>query len=189
MINIPCIILSGGASRRMGEDKSLLPFKEFNTLIEYQHNKLSKIFSTVYISSKNNKFDFNANLLIDNSQEIHSPMIALKSILSKITSEKVFIVTVDVPLIKEETFDTLVSQSTPYKITIAKDSTHTHNLCGVFSKSLLPLIDELLNKDIHKINTLIKNSNSYTEILFNDEEQFSNINTKEDYIKTRNYND
>jgi len=125
MINIPCVILSGGASRRMGEDKSLLPFKKFNTLIEYQHNKLSKIFSTVYISSKSNKFEFDANLLIDESQEIHSPMIALKSILSKITSEKVFIVTVDVPLIKKETFDTLIEQSNPYTFTIAKDTDHT----------------------------------------------------------------
>jgi len=167
----------------MGEDKSLLPFKEFDTLIEYQHNKLSKIFSEVFISTKTNKFNFNTNLLIDQSQEVYSPMIALKSILTKMTSEKIFIVTVDVPLIEKETFIALANQSDNYDITIAKDTNHTHNLCGVFSKSLLFIIDELISNDIHKINTLIKSSNNYKEILFANEKQFANINTKDDYNK------
>ena len=74
---------------------------------------------------------------------------------------KVFIVTVDVPFIDEETFHTRLIEQSKHniEITIAKDSKYTHNLCGVFSKSLLPLIEKLLNEDIHKINTLIKNSN------------------------------
>jgi molybdopterin-guanine dinucleotide biosynthesis protein A len=183
MIPIPCVILSGGASRRMGEDKSLLPFQNCNTLIEYQHNKLSKIFSTVYISSKTNKFSFNANILYDNSQEVHSPMIALKSILDNIQEEKIFITTVDVPFIKKDTFNLIAEKSINYKITVAQDSTHTHNLCGVFSKSLLPIITELLNNNIHKISTLIEASNSFHKILFENTEQFSNINTKDDYNK------
>lgn len=167
----------------MGEDKSLLPFKEFDTLIEYQHSKLSKVFNTIFISSKNNKFNFDAQLLIDESQEVYSPMIALKSILNNLQEEKVFITTVDVPFIEINTFKELVSQSTSYDITIAQDDNNTHNLCGVFSKSLLPLIANLLNEDIHKINTLIRSSNNYKKILFNNAEQFANINTKDEYNK------
>ena len=183
MINIPCVILSGGASRRMGQDKSLLPFKEFDTLIEYQYSKLSKIFTTIFISSKNNKFNFDAQLLIDESQEVYSPMIALKSILNNIQDEKVFITTVDVPFIEIDTFKEIVQQSDQYDVTIAQDSSNTHNLCGVFSKSLLPLITNLLNDDIHKINTLIESSNNYKKILFSNEKQFANINTKDEYNK------
>jgi len=183
MINIPCIILSGGASKRMGEDKSLLPFKNSNTLIEYQYNKLSKIFSTIYISSKTNKFKFDANIIYDESQEIYSPMIALNSILKNIVEEKIFIITVDVPFIEEQTFYTLFEQSKNCDITIAKDKQYTHNLCGIYSKSLLPLIASLLKKDIHKINNIVKNANSSKEILFNNPEQFSNINTKYEYNK------
>jgi molybdopterin-guanine dinucleotide biosynthesis protein A len=183
MINIPCVILSGGASRRMGEDKSLLPFKEFGTLIEYQYSKLSKIFNSVLISSKNNKFNFEAQLLIDESVEIYSPMIALKSILNNVQEEKVFITTVDVPFIEIDTFKELILQSKKYEITVAKDDYNTHNLCGVFSKSLLPIIEDLLNNDIHKMSKLIKSSNNYNEIHFNNIEQFANINTKEEYNK------
>jgi len=182
MIDIPCVILSGGASRRMGEDKSLLPFKEFDTLIQYQHSKLSKIFSTVYISSKTNKFNFKANILYDESQEIYSPMIALKSILNSIPDEKVFITTVDTPFIEKDTFIKIIEASIHYDIAIAKDCNNTHNLCGVFSKSLLVHIEKLLNTNIHKINTLIKNSN-YKEVVFENSHQFININTKDDYNK------
>ena len=167
----------------MGEDKSLLPFKEFDTLIEYQHSKLTNIFSTVFISSKNNKFNFNAKLLIDESQEIYSPMIALKSILNNITDEKIFITTVDVPFIEIETFNILVSKSKDNEITIAQDPLHTHNLCGVFSKSLLPLIENLINNDTHKINTLINSSKKHLKVLFKNEKQFVNINTKDEYNK------
>lgn len=167
----------------MGEDKSLLPFKEFDTLIEYQYSKLSKIFNTVLISSKNNKFNFDAELLIDESQDVFSPMIALKSILSSINESKVFITTVDVPFIEPTTFQELVQQSQQYDITIAQDDQNTHNLCGVFATSLLPTIEELLNDDIHKINTLIKSSKNYKKILFSNNQQFANINTKEEYNK------
>jgi len=183
MINIPCIILSGGASRRMGEDKSLLPFQGFDTLIEYQHSKLSKIFSSVLISSKNNKFNFNAKLLIDETQEVFSPMIALKSILTNVKEEKVFITTVDVPLIETSTFTKLVEESIGQDITLAMDSKNTHNLCGVFSKSLLPVIQKLLDEDMHKINAMIQSATKSKKILFSNEVQFTNINTKEEYIK------
>lgn len=167
----------------MGEDKSLLPFKNYSTLIEYQYRKLSEIFSKVYISSKTNKFDFNGTILFDESEDIYSPMVALKSILQQIKEEKIFIVTVDVPFIKEETFISLVNSSNNFKVTIAKDSQNTHNLCGVFSKSLIPIIENLLHNDIHKITTLIQSTHNYKEIFFNDSEQFININTIDEYNK------
>lgn len=167
----------------MGEDKALLPFQEFDTLIEYQYSKLSKIFNPIFISSKNNKFNFNAKLLLDDTKEVFSPMVALKSILSNIKEEKIFITTVDVPFIEIKTFQVLVAESIGQDITIAQDIQNTHNLCGVFSKSLLPIIQKLLDEDMHKINTMIQTAKHSKKILFTNKEQFANINTKEEYNK------
>ena len=167
----------------MGEDKSLMPFKNFDTLIEYQYDKLSKIFSTVYISSKTNKFNFSAKLLLDQSSEIFSPMIALHSILSSLEAKKVFITTVDVPFIEKDTFELLVKNSLPNQLTLAKDRSYTHNLCGVFSHSLLPFVTLLLDENIHKIKALRNYTHSYQEVLFDDTQQFVNINTKDEYNK------
>jgi len=182
--DIPCVILAGGKSSRMGEDKSLLPFEKYNTLIEYQYSKLSQIFKDVYISSKTDKFNFNAELILDNS-DIYSPMIALKTILEQFNN-KVFIIGVDIPFVKEETIKTLIKKSDNYDITIASDSQYTHNLCGIYNCNLLLTIDDLINKNIHKINYLVKNHNSQI-VKFDNSEEFLNLNTQQQYqeaIKT-----
>jgi molybdopterin-guanine dinucleotide biosynthesis protein A len=181
--NIPCIILSGGKSSRMGEDKSLLSFGGFDTLIEYQHHKLSKIFSNVYISSKINKFDFLCKIIYDKS-EIYSPMVAIQSILQSIEEKKVFIISVDTPLVDEDTIYQLIKESSneQFDVTICKDLEKTHNLIGVFSKNILKQIDTMLQDDNHKINTLLTQKVKLQIIPFEKGTQFVNINTKKDYL-------
>lgn len=181
--NIPCIILAGGKSSRMGEDKSLLPFGDYDTMIEYQYKKLSSIFKDVYISSKNNKFNFDANLILDDTQNESSPMIALQTIFKKIDSDQVFIITVDVPLIEIETIKSLIYNSKGYDITIASDDERIHNLCGIFSKNILKNINEALNNGIHKINYLIRNTPKNQSISFSNKDQFLNLNEKNTYFE------
>lgn len=55
MSEIPCVILAGGRSARMGADKCFLDFKA-KSLIEWQFEKMSKLFASVFISCKANKF-------------------------------------------------------------------------------------------------------------------------------------
>ena len=170
----------------MGEDKSLLPFGNSQTLIEFQYNKLSKIFKNVYISSKTNKFNFsnitnNSNIILDNNSNLSSPMVALQSIFEKLSNEKIFIITVDVPLVEKDTIETLIKNCNNFDVTIAVDDDRRHNLCGVFNKSIIKQIDKLILNDIHKINYLIKQTENYKEIYFENKEQFINLNTNTDY--------
>ena len=181
--NIPCVILAGGKSSRMKEDKCLVKFKNNLSLIQYQYNKLSKIFANVYISSKQNKFDFledNSAIIFD-KEEVSSPMVALESIFKTLNSTKVFIVPVDVPLIEINTIYNLIKEaqiSSADIIVVKDDENNIHNLCGVFSKNILPAISSLLTKDIHKIQTLFQ-SVKCEHILFKNCKQFININTPE----------
>lgn len=55
MSEIPCVILAGGRSVRMGADKCFLDFKA-KSLIEWQFEKMSKLFASVFISCKADKF-------------------------------------------------------------------------------------------------------------------------------------
>lgn len=55
MSEIPCVILAGGRSARMGADKCFLDFKA-KSLIEWQFEKMSKLFTSVFISCKADKF-------------------------------------------------------------------------------------------------------------------------------------
>ncbi|WP_418179436.1 molybdenum cofactor guanylyltransferase MobA [Aliarcobacter lanthieri] len=180
---IPCIILSGGKSSRMKEDKSLLPFGFENSLIEYQYKRLKPYFKNIYISSKTDKFNFlnTNNLILDNNQEIYSPILALQTILETLENKKVFIITVDTPFIKIETISELINESQEFDITIAQTS-RIHNLCGVFSKDILNVIKDMIKDDIHRINHLIKSTN-YKILEFQNEDEFLNLNSKDDYCK------
>ena len=181
MIDMPCVILSGGKSSRMQQDKSLMSFDKYPSLIEYQYKKLISIFSSVYISSKNNKFDDffpSANLILDTGTT-YSPMIALESILKKF-EQKIFIITVDTPFVSQKTMRNLVQHSQGFAITLAKSGDRVHNLCGVFESSLLEPVRECLQKDIHKIGYLQKIATSNI-VSFDNHDEFININTREDY--------
>lgn len=176
--DIPCVILSGGKSSRMGEDKSLLSFENSSSLIQYQYERLKPYFKNIYISSKKDKFDFQANLIID-EDEVYSPIVALQKILQTLDSQKVFIITVDTPFVKIETISKLIEESNGFEITVAKTS-RVHNLSGVFNKCNLSVINNMLKNDIHKVGYLLNNSNTNI-INFHDEIEFLNINNKQDY--------
>jgi molybdopterin-guanine dinucleotide biosynthesis protein A len=181
MFEIPCVILSGGKSSRMGEDKTFLSFLNSRTLIDFQVNKLSQLFKRVYISCKENKFNEPYNLILDTSS-IYSPMIALKTILEELKEDKVFIITIDAPFLSETTIKDICKNKNLYDIVIAKNGDKVHNLLGIFSSSCLDNITQYIQSDNHKISHLIKNSNSKI-MEFENKNEFLNINTKKDYQK------
>lgn len=167
----------------MGEDKSLLPFSSSSSLIEFQYKKLKPYFKDVFISAKNDKFDFlqdKTKLIIDKNQDIYSPILALQTILEKF--DKVFIIPVDTPFLTYQTINKLIDESNTFDITIAQTPLKTHNLCGIFSKEILTFIKKMLKDDIHKINYLIKNSRNQI-INFHNEDEFLNLNDKLEYKK------
>ncbi len=184
---IPCVILCGGRSSRMGEDKSLLPFSTSSSLTQYQYDKLKNNFKDIYLSSKVDKFDFSFNkdkYLILDKDEIFSPIVALQTILQTIQAEKIFVITVDTPLVSIDSIIELLNNSKDNDICVARTQ-RTHNLCGVFSTSLVKFIDKMLAEDIHKVNYLLKNNNT-KYIDFPDDDEFINLNNKEEYQRALN---
>ncbi len=165
----------------MGEDKSLLPFSSSNTLIQYQYERLKPYFKEIYISSKNNKFDFidEKSLILDENKDIYSPILALDTIFKKFENKKVFIITVDSPFVSIEAIKKLIDESIETDICVAKTE-KIHNLCGVFSSNIRKTINEMISEDIHKIFYLIRNNN-HKIIEFSNDHEFININNKNEY--------
>ena len=184
---ITCVILSGGKSSRMGEDKSLLPFSSSKTLIQYQYDRLKPYFKNIYISSKVDKFDFLEKefLILDENKDIFSPILALDTIFDKLKNQKIFIITVDTPLVTIDSISKLIEESQNYDICIAQTE-KTHNLCGVFSSNISLTIKNMIETDIHKINYLIKNNN-YNIVNFSDNSEFININNQDEYQESLEY--
>ena len=179
-----CIILAGGKSSRMqievNQDKTLMPFGKFDTIVEYQIDRLKSHFDEVYISTKEkDKFEYE-KILIDKYPN-YSPIYAIKSIFETTDLDEFFILSADTPLVSLESMDRIILDSCDFDISVAKTD-FRHNLCGVYKRAVVPTIDKMIEDDIEKLGYLVQNTNS-TYVEFDDEDEFININTFEEYKK------
>ena len=183
MLDVICVIFAGGKSSRMGEDKSLLPFPPYDTLSEFQFQRLQKIFKKVYISTKEKeKFHFKANFLEDIvTDDIFAPTIGFISIFEKLQCEKVFVLSVDTPFVTEEIIKQIVQRdSDSVDATIARIAQGIQPLCGIYHISLLPFFRKMLEEDNHKLGYLLKKRKT-NFIDFEDKISFLNLNNPSEY--------
>ncbi|MCW8837387.1 MAG: molybdenum cofactor guanylyltransferase MobA [Thiovulaceae bacterium] len=188
MLDIPCVIFAGGKSSRMGEDKALLPFGGFDSLTQFQINKLSKLFKNVYISCKTkSKFDFDADFIEDvKTENIFAPTAGFIAIFENLKCEKFFAISVDTPFIDANIINKLQDADTmDADATIAKTNNGMQPMCGIYHKSLLLSFKNMLDENNHKLGFLLKNSNTKT-VLFEDEKPFLNLNNPNEYKKALN---
>jgi len=184
--NYSAVIIAGGKSSRMQKDKSLLPFGNYTTLSEFQHERLKPWFKKVYLSAKNNKFPFEC-LYIEDKTNINSPLVALLSILESIEEDEIFVLSVDAPFVSKEVINTILkSDQHSYDVIIAKSPLGVQPLCGLYRKSILPLIYSQLKANDHKLQSLLKLAKTHY-VTFNDDKPFTNLNYPEEYEKALNY--
>ena len=177
------VIFAGGKSSRMGRDKALLPWEGYHSMAEFQYRKLLHSFDTVYISSKTDKFDFDAPILRD-LYPAHSPMVALASVFAQTQEEALFVISVDMPLLSDKEIQILVeayekSTDTP-DILIARSPRGLEPLCGIYRRTILPHVEKLIKEDRHRMRALLESVS--TQIVdFDTALPFSNLNTPEEY--------
>lgn len=184
MLDIPCVIFAGGKSSRMGEDKALLPFSGFSTLSEYQYSRLSKLFSHVYISTKNqDKFNFNANFILDRTSQENSyaPTAGFIAAFQKLQTQTIFVISVDSPFITSKEIEKLFqADKEEYDATIAQTQAGIQPMCGIYHSSLLSSFLNMQENNRHKLGYLLKKSNTHY-VNFQDEKAFLNLNHPHEY--------
>ncbi|TKI68593.1 molybdenum cofactor guanylyltransferase MobA [Sulfurimonas crateris] len=183
MLDTPCVIFAGGRSSRMGEDKSLLPFGTFNTLTEFQLNRLSKIFKNVYISCKEStKFSFEAEFIEDiKTDYIYAPTAGFVSVFSFLKCEKFFALSVDSPFIGEDEIKKIVeADRADADATVAETPRGIEPMCGIYHRSMEKKFTAMLHENNHKLGFLLKTSNTiYVE--FRSKKPFLNLNHPHEY--------
>ena len=183
MIDTPCVIFAGGKSSRMGENKALLPFAGYDTLIEFQYRRLSKFFTDVYISCKEDtKFNFPAKYVYDIPiDETYAPTLGFVTTFQKLDCEAFFAISVDAPFIDLPTIERLFSNDTTLNdATVAKTPLGMQPLCGIYHKSLLNDFTKMLETGQHRLGYLLKKKNT-AFIPFSDETIFLNLNHPHEY--------
>ncbi len=168
----------------MGEDKALLPFSSFDTLTEFQLSRLNKIFKNVYISTKDrSKFDFEAAFIEDvEVNNTFAPTAGFVSIFKELKDEKIFVLSVDAPFVREQEIRKLLDSdsSNTFDATIAQTPFGIQPMCGIYHRSLENKFIQMLTNDNHKLGYLLKDANT-NFVSFSDDKAFLNLNHPHEY--------
>jgi molybdopterin-guanine dinucleotide biosynthesis protein A len=178
--NSVAVIIAGGKSSRMKENKALLPFGRFSSLTEYQYERLNKIFSKVYISTKENKFDFEVDI-IEDVNNISSPLVALVSIFETLEADEVFVLSVDAPFVEKIVIEKLYEAKASKLDVIVVQSKHgIEPLCAIYNRSFLGKAKIALKNNQHRLQSLFDDL-EVKKVLIEEEKYFMNLNYPEDY--------
>lgn len=146
--DITGIILAGGKSTRMGNNKSLLKIGEL-TVIERVVDLIKPMFGKlILITNTPDEYSF---LDLEMHQDVYKnagPLAGIHSGLVHSTTEKNFIISCDMPLMTREVITFLLDYTTKRPITIAKADSFIQQLCGVYSKIVIPLAEQIFNNNV-----------------------------------------
>lgn len=182
MHDIHCVLFAGGKSSRMGQDKSLLPFGASPTLAQYQYERLSQLFTDVYISAKSSdKFDFNPTVIADPIESDFAPTAGFVAAFEAIRSERMFVLSVDAPFVDAKVIQTLIAADAPhYDAVIAKTASGPHPMVGIYHRSLLGELQRMLAQGDHRLGKLLSVSQT-RYVQFENETNFANLNHPDEY--------
>lgn len=195
-MKIGCAILAGGKSSRMGTDKALLEFegKQFITQIA---EELSWFDERIIARGNNSGLEGKVERgwkVIPDLYPDHGPIGGLHAALSACRSDALFVVTCDMPLIERELVRELCDQmqeadfdeervdACDVVISVGEGG-KIHPLCGVYRKSVLPVLEEQIVLDQNRMMAALKKLRvNYVDIDSPaQEKQLSNINTPQEY--------
>lgn len=179
---ITAIILAGGKSSRMGQDKGLLDFKGKPMVAHIiDHLKSCGVDDIIIVSNNNEYKKFDQNLYPDIIKD-QGPLGGVYTGLSHSYSEWNLIVSCDVPNLAPKYFELLIQQGQNSPLSILKNEEKKHYLIGLFHHSLTPIVKEHIEKGILKVKDFFENVGgqvidvkNYLEV---NAEDFANINTR-----------
>jgi molybdenum cofactor guanylyltransferase len=121
------LVLAGGKSSRMGQDKSLIAYHQGQPQREYIFELLSEVCDKVYVScNARQQVPVHLNPLVDKF-EMDSPLNGILTALSMHPETAWLVVAVDMPMINRDTIRHLVSKRNPSRVaTCFWDSDHAH---------------------------------------------------------------
>lgn len=187
-MKIAALVLAGGKSKRMnGNNKAFLQYKN-KSFIENITGQLIG-FNNIYISvdNKENYKELKFDLVEDIYTDI-GPIGGIYSALKNINEDYVFVVACDMPKITKQFAKYLCDFITgEEKALVLRDkSGKIHPLGGIYSKNIIPEIEEMILQKDYKLLNLLSKVNakivSLSETEF-DIDILGNINNIKEYEK------
>lgn len=179
-------ILAGGKSSRMGTNKALLQFnnRRFIDRIADEMGGFSE--TLISVAQKGEYEDMGLPIVYDEHKDI-GPIEGIYQIVKHASEDYVFICAADMPFMKRELIEYMAEFiSSDYDCFVLMDEEHVHPLCAIYSKAVLPVIEELIGRGKYRlVNILNKVRTKYIRLEYTsfDKKLVRNINTRDEYRK------
>ncbi len=188
MKNITGIILAGGKSSRMGDDKGMLELKG-KKMVEHVISALAPNVDEVIIISNNDNYNNLGCKVYTDIIKDCGPLGGIYTALHYSTTNKNFIVSCDIPNITSEAIGFIISKSTDEDVIVPIENKEIEPLCAMYNKACGNQIKGFLDAGqfkirnaIEKLNTIYLDVNLHQEIF---KGVFTNVNTPNDYEKLK----
>jgi len=184
--DIAGVILAGGKSSRMGQDKALLGMNG-KPFIQQIAEELQKVFTRVIIvSDRAVPYKFLDLPVYEDIFKNCGPLAGIHSAFSHSRSDKIFVVSTDTPLINPGAIRYLLDLQYTNEAIVYSIDDAIQPLFGIYDRTCLSLLEDHLTKKqysvlkfIKSIDTNIIPASSVTR--FDVSQLLMNINTQEDY--------
>ena len=182
-MDVTGVILAGGRSSRMGEDKALLQYNGKPFIQHIAETLLQILPHVIVISDRQQEYSFlNLPIYPDLFCDC-GPLAGIHTGLVHATTPSVFIVSCDTPFITTELIVEMLKHARPDEIAIAKDESNSHPLIGIYPTILLAELEAELRADKKQVHAFLERYGSRVSILQLDQfqNQLRNINTPAEY--------
>jgi len=183
-IDLSVAILAGGEGKRLGGcNKAFLTIGK-QTFIEQLLQQVSD-FDDVILSTRHVALyrDYSPSILMDETPRI-GPMGGLYTSLKHCKHDYLFVCAVDMPYLKKELIDFLStfidSESDAF---IIESETKLHPLCGIYKKTAVLPIEEMIKQQNYQLTDLLKRLKTKVIPLIDShlsDQIMTNVNTKDD---------
>lgn len=176
---VTAIILAGGKSSRMGENKALLAVHGL-PLIDHMKMTLCPLFDSVLVSGGPGS-EWAGNSVVEDRYPGKGPLSGIHSCLSNSTTEHNFIIACDIPSIDHATICKLLSFCDEYDIVAPAFRTgFPEPLFAFYRKSMARAAEQMIRKDQLRASAILLECKSYVHD-FVDAQWYVNMNTPDDY--------
>lgn len=178
-MEVTAVILAGGKSSRMGEDKGLL-FYNGKPMVQYAIDACRELTSKIFISTANTEYTrFGYELLADNFPGC-GPVGGIEAGLSAAKTPGILVCPCDMPGISPGILQHIMQKSEGEKAVVAASAQgKIFPVLGWYSKTALPVIQKQMEEGDYKMLSLLKKLNAET-VVVNSDEELSNINYPEE---------
>lgn len=186
--DITGVILAGGKSSRMGTNKSFLKIGN-QTIIERIADLMKSVFSEVIlITNTPEEYPFLNLPTFEDIYKWKGPLAGIHSALVHSKTEKIFVLSCDVPLMSKEMIEYIVEYNSDKPIIFCEAAGYHQPLVGVYSKVILCEVEnfisttEVSDKSFHHFLKSVEAEIIHPEKLsFYKDELFFNVNRPEDF--------